>query len=201
MGFHFTPFTYIPTEIYITHGTHLLAFHNNGIKQILRWKKKGIQLLASCFRHWGLGTESSINHRRGGGHWNFHASFRKHFRWKRLSVDAPPALCPPCQYSCPIDLLTLTFHASQQLIYTGHFIWNLENHVFHPDDLDLWPCLSNSSKICSRNTSLPHLVYVGQIVQPVECLLTDGQMDRQTDGTDFIPSTADAGGKNILDAD
>ncbi len=22
-------------------------------------------------------------------------------KWKRLSVDAPPALCPPCQYTCP----------------------------------------------------------------------------------------------------
>ena len=28
-------------------------------------------------------------------------------KWKRLSVDGPPASCPPCQYSCPIVLLTL----------------------------------------------------------------------------------------------
>ncbi len=29
---------------------------------------------------------------------------------KRLSVDGPPASCPPCQYPCPIDLLNLSFH-------------------------------------------------------------------------------------------
>ncbi len=28
-------------------------------------------------------------------------------KWKRLSVDAPPASCPPCHYFCPKDLLTL----------------------------------------------------------------------------------------------
>ncbi len=28
-------------------------------------------------------------------------------------------------------------------------------------------------------------------------VLTDGQTNKQTDGTDFIPSTADAGGNNI----
>ncbi len=28
-------------------------------------------------------------------------------QWKRLSVDAPPASCPPCHYFCQKDLLTL----------------------------------------------------------------------------------------------
>ncbi len=28
-------------------------------------------------------------------------------KWKCLSVDAPPASCPPWQYFCPKDLLTL----------------------------------------------------------------------------------------------
>ena len=90
-------------------------------------------------------------------------------KWKRVSVDAPPASCPPCHYFCPKDLLTLIIASmtsrwrhmtscdvmwrhvtSQQCDMTYYVItkWTvhsfspficLENHVFWPGDLDLWP--------------------------------------------------------------
>ncbi len=32
------------------------------------------------------------------------------YTWKPLSVDAPPASCPPCQYFCPKGLLILCLY-------------------------------------------------------------------------------------------
>ena len=62
---------------------------------------------------------------------------------------------------------------------------------------DLWPWHSNLSEILSRWIPLPNFGSVHETVQAWE----RWQTDRQTDGTDFIPSTADAGGKNELNAE
>ncbi len=48
-------------------------------------------------------------------YWNSHIVMLRHMKehtvylsqWKRLSVDAPPAPCPPCQYFCPKVLLAV----------------------------------------------------------------------------------------------
>ncbi len=33
----------------------------------------------------------------------------------------------------------VSIHVLREWIYTGHPMWNSENHVFQPGDLDLWP--------------------------------------------------------------
>ncbi len=77
-------------------------------------------------------------------------------------------------------------------------MWNFKNHVFQPSDCDLWPWPLNSSEILSRSTPLPNFGSVHQSVHPWECWLTDGHAHTHADGTDFIPSTADAGGKKVV---
>ncbi len=62
---------------------------------------------------------------------------------------------------------------------------------------DLWPWPSNSSKILSRSTYPQNFGSVCHSVHPWERWLTDRHTDAQTHRTDFIPSTADAGGKDI----
>ncbi len=180
-------------------------------------------------------------------------------RWRALPRR------PACQYSCPIDLLTQTFHTLHQLImtdrqrpfnypnendhlnqffpdvkapndtmtsrcdvmwrhdvtvwlhmtslppimtwhynyvmtdwiYTGHHFRNFKNNVFHHGDLNLWSMTLTFELI--REMVEIHLstkfwvrISNGSDVR----VLTDTQTHTQTDGTDFIPSTADAGGKN-----
>ncbi len=87
-------------------------------------------------------------------------------------------------------------------IYTGHTIKTSENHVFQNGDLDLWPMRlwpwpSNSSEILLKAISLPNFRSVAQAVQSWERWQTDTHTHTQS-GTDSIPSTADAGGKNYL---
>ncbi len=60
---------------------------------------------------------------------------------------------------------------------------------------DLWPWPSNSSEILSRSMPPPNFGSVCQTVQPLERWMTDRRTHGHTDGTDIIPSTADAGGK------
>ena len=58
--------------------------------------------------------------------------------------------------------------------------------------------MSSDCRIMScRGVRLPNFATLGQTVQPWERRLTDRQTDWHTDRTDFIPSTADAGGNYI----
>ncbi len=112
-------------------------------------------------------------------------------KWKRLSVDTPPASCPPCHYFCPKDLLTLigtsrdvtaVWHdmlchnkVDCTLIFT--FYMPRKSRFFDLVTLafDLWPWVSNSSEILSRYTPPPIFVSVCQTVWPWECSQTDGR--------------------------
>ncbi len=59
---------------------------------------------------------------------------------------------------------------------------------------DLWPWPSNLSEILSRSTPPPNFWSVCQTVRLWESWQTHTHAYTQTDGTDFIPLTADAGG-------
>ncbi len=63
---------------------------------------------------------------------------------------------------------------------------------------DLWPWPLNLSEILSKAMFLPNFRPVAQTVQAWERWQTDTHTHTQTDGTDFIPSTANAGGKNKM---
>ena len=81
-----------------------------------------------------------------------------------------------------------------------------ENHRHHVFDLvtltfALWPWPSNSSEISSRLIPVSNFVTLGQSVQSWECSQTDTHTHRQTDGSVFITSTADAGGNNYCAGD
>ena len=63
---------------------------------------------------------------------------------------------------------------------------------------DLWPWPFNSSEILSRSMSVKNFEAICQTVQPWERWITDRHTDRQTYWTDFLPSTAEAGGNKQL---
>ncbi len=69
-------------------------------------------------------------------------------------------------------------------------IWNFGNHVFQPGDLDLWPWLIRDIIKVNASTKFRVCMSNGSAVRALTDTLT------HTDGTDFIPSTADAGGNN-----
>ncbi len=73
-----------------------------------------------------------------------------------------------------------------------------ENHVFQNRDLGLWPWLSYSSEILSKAISMPFHVLMSNGLggRALTNWRTDTHTHTHTDGTDFIPSTPDAGGKN-----
>ncbi len=81
-------------------------------------------------------------------------------------------------------------------IYTGHIIQKIAFFNVATLTFDRWPWPSNLAEILSRSFPTPNFVALAQTVQPWESWLTDTHTHRRTDGTDFIPSTADAGGKN-----
>ena len=129
----------------------------------------------------------------------------------------PPATCPLCQYSCPnvvkwcqnvtpwrhmtswrqaVTSHDVLFHNKKALcnLHSSHHENMSENRIFLNFDLDLWPWPSNSSEKLSKAMSMLNFRSVAQTVQPWE----RWQTDKRTDGTDFIPCTADARGKNGL---
>ena len=81
---------------------------------------------------------------------------------------------------------------SWRWIYIGQPIRSLKIMFFDMAALtfDLWP--SNLSEISSRYTPLTKFSSVRQTVQPGD----RWRRDRHTDGTNFIPLTADAGGND-----
>ncbi len=109
------------------------------------------------------------------------------------ALARPPATCPPCHYSKQKVLLAVIFpvcskyNCSLWLKDTSKITFcNLTTLTF-----DLWPWPSNSSEMLLRYTPTPNYRPVCQRVQTWECWQTNTQTHR----TDFIPSTADAGGK------
>ncbi len=82
----------------------------------------------------------------------------------------------------------------------------LDITFFQPGDLDLWPMTltfelirdivkvntSTKFRVCMSNGSA-----VRALTNRHTHTRTDGRTDTQTDGTDFIPSTAYAGGNNV----
>ncbi len=127
--------------------------------------------------------------------------------WKRPSVDARPASCPPCHYFCPKDLLTLivtshhssvTWHimSKQSELHTNfHLLYASKITFFWPWPLTLSITLVQdivqihpSNNFCVRMSN-------GLAVRASTDRRTEGQMD----GTENITSTADAGGKNDKD--
>ena len=145
-------------------------------------------------------------------------------KWKRLSVDAPSRDVPSLSVFLPKSRQKDVKTSCRDVMTSYHDVtWRHDvmpwRHmtsgvmtnwlcVIHPSEtseitffnlatltFDLWPWPLNLAEIISRSFPLPNLVTLGQTVQPWERWLTDTQTHRQTDGTDFIPSTADAGGK------
>ena len=88
-----------------------------------------------------------------------------YLEWKRLSVDA---------------------------LWQSESNQNTQKHVFQSGDLELWPMTLTIKLIQDIIKSNPHTkLWVGLSHGSAMRALADGQTDWQTDGTDFIPSTAD----------
>ncbi len=87
-------------------------------------------------------------------------------------------------------------------IYIGHTTRNKsENHVFQPSDFDLWRMTLTIKVIRDIIKVNPCAKFRdprsnGSAVRELTNWQTHRHTDTQTDGTDFIPSTANAGGKN-----
>ncbi len=90
-----------------------------------------------------------------------------HMTWQSESAQVNPSETPKITF---FNLATLTF--------------------------DLWPWPSNSSEIYLRSIPILNYRSVRETVRSWERQLTDRRTHTETHGTDFIPSTADAGGKN-----
>ncbi len=77
----------------------------------------------------------------------------------------------------------------------------LENHVFWPGDLDLWPTTLSIELVrdivqIHPSTNFRVRMSNGSAMRVLTDRRTDGQKDRRTDRTENITSTANAGGKN-----
>ncbi len=99
---------------------------------------------------------------------------------------------------CTICILN-AYSVLTKWIYTCQPVWNSENHIFQPGDLDLWPitlAIQLVRDVIKVNPDTKFLVPTssGSAVR----VLADGQTEWHTDGTDFIPSTADAGGNKVI---
>ncbi len=85
----------------------------------------------------------------------------------------------------------LTSHDMTKWTCKGQPIWKSEKHIFQTSALDLWP----HSRYCQDQLLHQFLIRTlnGSVGRALRDTRTHTHMD--THGTDFIPSTADAGGK------
>ncbi len=131
------------------------------------------------------------------------------------ALTRPPATCPLCQYSCRSVVKwcqdvaqwrhdvtpwcnTTSYVITKRFcpIYTGHTIKMSENHFFQNGDLDLWPMTLTFELIQDIVKVNPSTKFWVRIFNgSAGRALTNEHTHTQTHGTDFIPSTADAGGK------
>ncbi len=124
---------------------------------------------------------------------------------KRMSrCHAMMSCCDVMTSRCDVTLRHISWHNNSSLQSRQSHNKKSENHFFFQNgeelnfdkinwtlNFDLWPWPPNSSEILSKAMSTPNFSSLAQMVQPWECW----QTNTQTDGTDFIPSTADVGGK------
>ncbi len=123
------------------------------------------------------------------------------------ALTSPPVTCPPRQYSRPKeanDVMTshhdvmwrhaVTFyvicHDKMNLYRSTH--QKLQHYVFPRGDLDLWPIILTFELIRDIIRVNPHIKFY--------ISMSNGSATRElTDGTDFIPSTVDAGGNQQIE--
>ncbi len=148
--------------------------------------------------------------------------FPIHTNWnvKRMTIDVSPASCPLCQCSCRKtfyhwlhhDICHVTLwcqammshdiicHCNMGLLYLymshRQKVWN--SHFFQYGDLELWPMTLIFKLIRDIIKVSPHQI-LGPYVRSWGHWITDRHtsLNTHTDETDFVPSTAEAGGMII----
>ncbi len=96
---------------------------------------------------------------------------------KRLNVDDPPALCPLCQYPCPIVLVTLISYL---------YIARLTHENIRKSHFSRWPPRPLTFELIQNITKVnPHVKLLVRTSSSLAVrALTDRQTHRHTDTSD-----------------